>query len=218
MQEDVVKDRERTDLHEFRAAVERTLGSGPYHERYENCVETGTGSLRIVTEGYADPRLVTFVQSGTMHAPEGAGSLPESRMVEGDLYQLMGADEWVMLPGAGLRHSPLGPVAALLEAVDGVEVSPGRWHVRVPGGLGDRELRGVNEVARGLPGEDRESAVMPAIEALPEWASVVIESGIVREVRYPVAEQEREGPWPFRLALSPTPGVAVQEVARPPVG
>jgi hypothetical protein len=101
MQEDVVKDRERTDLHEFRAAVERTLGSGPYHERFENCVETGTGSLRIVTEGYADPRLVTFAQSGTMHAPEGAGSLPESRMVEGDLYQLMGAEEWVMLPGAG---------------------------------------------------------------------------------------------------------------------
>jgi hypothetical protein len=63
----------------------------------------------------------------------------------------------------------------------------------------------VNEVARRLPGEDRESAVMPATEALPEWASVVIESGIVREVRYPVAEQEREGPRPFRLALSLTP-------------
>ena len=219
-----MKGRERSDLREFRAAVERTLGSGPYHERFENCVETGTGPLRIVAEGYADPRLVTFAQSGTMHAPEGIESLPESRMVEGDLYQLMGADEWILLPGAGLRHSPLGPVESLREAVDGVELSPGRWHVRVPGGLGDRELREANEAARGLSGEDREGAVTPATEALPatevlpEWASVVIESGIVREVRYPVAEQGREEAWPFRLALNLTPGVAVQEVVRPPVG
>ena len=121
-------------------------------------------------------------------------------------------------PGAGLRHSPLGPVAALLEAVDGVELSHGRWHVRIPGGLGDRELREANEAARGPSGEDREGAVVPVTEALPEWASVVIESGIVREVRYPVAEQGREGERPFRLALSLTPGVAVQEVTRPPVG
>ncbi|WP_129656761.1 hypothetical protein [Rothia halotolerans] len=183
-----MKDQERSGLHGFRAAVERTLNSGPYGERFENCVETGTGSLRVVVEGYAYPRLVTFAQSGTMHTPEGVESLPESRMVEGDLYQLTGADEWILLPGAGLRHSPFGPVAALLAAVDGVEVSPGRWHVRVPGGLGDRELREANEAARGLSGEDGEGTAVPAVEPLPEWASVVIESGIVREVRYPVAE------------------------------